>query len=302
MTATQSDAETTWKALIHKLGVWKHGVHRAVHKPLLTLLLLARAQRGESPVLAYSEIEPALRKSLFLFGRPTKQLHPEYPFWYLQNDGFWIVRDAAALPRRTGKDQPTHNALIERQATAEVPMSLWLALTDHPELIALLVRALLDEFWEESQHTAICSEIGLDLSPGREWTDRSPRDPAFRDAVLRAWSRRCAVCGYDGRLGNVPFGIEAAHIHSHCYHGPDVVQNGLALCSLHHKAFDFGAISIDASLRVLVSADVCGGDAVSDTLIRYANRPLVGLVKAEYRPAKVYIEWHADNVFHRPER
>jgi HNH endonuclease len=39
-------------------------------------------------------------------------------------------------------------------------------------------------------------------------------------------------------------GLEAAHIKWFQARGPDVVQNGLALCSLHHKIFDLGAFTV----------------------------------------------------------
>jgi putative restriction endonuclease len=300
--ADRFDAEIRWKQLISRLKTWKSGGQRAVHKPLLTLMLLARAQRGASSSVEYAEIDQPLHELLFQFGPPRKSIHPEYPFWHLQSDEFWVIPAAPVLEPRKKSRQIPKSELLRKHVHGEVPPDLWSALLDHPDLVVLLARALLDEFWEESQHDDICTAIGLDLSPYREWTSRRPRDPAFRDDVLRAWSRRCSVCGYDGRLGNTPFGLEAAHIHSHCFGGPDVIQNGLALCSLHHKAFDFGAISIDRGLRVLVSDDVCGGEAVGDTLLRFANRPLVGLVRDDYRPSERFIDWHAKNVFHSPAR
>lgn len=60
----------------------------------------------------------------------------------------------------------------------------------------------------------------------------------FRQAVVKAYGECCAVCGFDARIVNTPMGIEAAHIQWQAYDGPDVVRNGVALCSLHHVAFD----------------------------------------------------------------
>ena len=48
----------------------------------------------------------------------------------------------------------------------------------------------------------------------------------------------------------VVFGLEAAHITWHAGDGPDLVPNGLVLCTLHHKALDRGA-------------SVWGGDSMS---------------------------------------
>lgn len=59
------------------------------------------------------------------------------------------------------------------------------------------------------------------------------RDPAFRDAVLKAYSGTCCVCGRQLGL------VQAAHIIPHSH--PDCTQgvvNGLALCVEHHKLYD----------------------------------------------------------------
>ena len=53
-------------------------------------------------------------------------------------------------------------------------------------------------------------------------------------------------------------GLEAAHIKWHAYYGPDEVSNGLALCTLHHKASDLGGISLLDDLRLVVSDDLHG--------------------------------------------
>jgi HNH endonuclease len=58
--------------------------------------------------------------------------------------------------------------------------------------------------------------------------------------VLTAYEYRCAVCGFDVRLGSVSIALDAAHIRWHQAGGADLEKNGLALCVLHHKTFDLG--------------------------------------------------------------
>ena len=61
----------------------------------------------------------------------------------------------------------------------------------------------------------------------------------FSLEVRQAYNHRCAFCGTT--LGGVPgirSGIDAAHILAWSKHDLDVVTNGLALCKLHHWAFD----------------------------------------------------------------
>jgi len=55
-----------------------------------------------------------------------------------------------------------------------------------------------------------------------------------------------AVCGFNVRIGNVVVALEAAHIKWHQAGGADIQENGLSLCSLHHKLFDRGAFTVDA--------------------------------------------------------
>ena len=85
---------TTWRQALSDLRTWKRGSTRAVHKPLLTLMLIARASRGEANDVTYAEIAEPLAKLLKEFGPNRTAYHPEFPFWHLRSDGFWVVRDA----------------------------------------------------------------------------------------------------------------------------------------------------------------------------------------------------------------
>jgi putative restriction endonuclease len=71
--------------------------------------------------------------------------------------------------------------------------------------------------------------------------------------VRLAWDRQCALCGYDGQLAGATAVIDAAHVRWFTFDGPDDLDNGLALCVLHHKLFDLGVLGLDLSLQVLVS-------------------------------------------------
>lgn len=63
----------------------------------------------------------------------------------------------------------------------------------------------------------------------------------FSQSVRAAYGYRCAFCGLKlGRLEGVRSGIDAAHILAWSKHELDVLPNGIALCKLHHWAFDAG--------------------------------------------------------------
>jgi putative restriction endonuclease len=75
---------------------------------------------------------------------------------------------------------------------------------------------------------------------------------SFRVRVLRAYQERCALC----RLKREAL-LDAAHIIPDTDPlGLPVVQNGLALCKLHHAAFDQHLIGIRPDLVVQVRPDV----------------------------------------------
>ena len=71
---------------------------------------------------------------------------------------------------------------------------------------------------------------------------------AFRERVVRAYRERCALC----RLRHREL-LDAAHITPDSEDGGDpVISNGLALCKLHHAAFDrsFFAVRPDYVIEV----------------------------------------------------
>jgi putative restriction endonuclease len=62
----------------------------------------------------------------------------------------------------------------------------------------------------------------------------------FRREVLRAYRRRCTVCA----LKRVEL-VQAAHIVEFASDGLEEVTNGLALCAIHHLAYDRNLLGID---------------------------------------------------------
>jgi putative restriction endonuclease len=77
---------------------------------------------------------------------------------------------------------------------------------------------------------------------------RAFRDARFRPLVLQAYSNRCAVCGTALKL------VDAAHIIPVSDpRGDDDVTNGLALCRLHHAAYDTGLIGVRGDYGIVLN-------------------------------------------------
>ena len=80
------------------------------------------------------------------------------------------------------------------------------------------------------------------------------RSRGFRQAIIEAYEYKCSICGLklfspDNHLWEV----EAAHIVPHSENGKDDIWNGLALCHLHHWAFDVGWFCLDDNYQVVTS-------------------------------------------------
>lgn len=74
----------------------------------------------------------------------------------------------------------------------------------------------------------------------------------FRLRVIRAYQERCTVC----RLHHSEL-LDAAHILPDGHpKGDPVVSNGLALCKLHHAAFDSNILGIQQDLVIHIREDV----------------------------------------------
>jgi putative restriction endonuclease len=128
------------------------------------------------------------------------------------------------------------------------------------------------------------------------------RDPQFRLRVLTAYEHRCAICGFDVRLGTIQLGLDAAHIMWHQAGGPAVVQNGLALCTLHHKLFDRGAFTVSPSYTVLLSERLHGTSGFETLLLQYHGHPFRQPQSPDYWPALKFLHWHRTQVFQGPPR
>lgn len=84
---------------------------------------------------------------------------------------------------------------------------------------------------------------------------RAFRDARFRPRVLQAYGNACAVCGTALKL------VDAAHIIPVSDpRGDDEVTNGLALCRLHHAAYDTALLGVRSDYRIIIN------DAVADRL------------------------------------
>lgn len=281
-------------------GITQHRANggRAPHKPLLILLALGSFQRNGTSVLAFTDIEEQLGDLLIECGRPA---NPEYPFFHLRTDGFWTV----TMPDGS-EPEPKRGRLREGAVGAFTP-AFEEALAASPTLIAQVADLLLEREFPRTQHADLLDAVGLEVAWVEPTLERARslrrRDPRFRDQVMFAYQRQCAFCGFDGFMSRSSTGLEAAHVRWWAFDGPDDVSNGLCLCSMHHKLFDLGVLTVNDGHRIAVSGHFLGRSPAAERYVhdldgRPINEPIAGAAPV----ADEHAEWHRAEVFRAPAR
>ena len=296
------------------LNVWHQSGRRAPHKPLLALWAIGRCLRGEPRLAPYKLVDKELADLLRRFGPHRKTIHTEYPFWRMRRDGVWEV-DRPSLVGRTPIGDAHKGDLKRHQICGGLMEADYSMLQMDPSLALRIAENLVVSHFSASLHDAVLEatvtlpdrvfEVEIFVRDELTVSRRRRRDPRFRAKVLEAYGGRCAVCEFAGHIRGEPLAIEAAHIKWHEFRGPDEVENGLALCSLHHALFDKGAYTLlpENEELTLVVADVVAGAGVEPVLRRYHRErlrspPLDGFS----RPHPGFLAWHRREVFQAPEQ
>ncbi|MCC7402852.1 MAG: HNH endonuclease [Bdellovibrionales bacterium] len=291
------------------IRVWSRNGERAPHKPLLLLMALVKLKNQGSSQIAFSDFESNFEKLVEVYGR--RQTDAAYPFSRLPNDNLWQITPTLKDALDSGKK------LREANAQGKFPADLESRLATDHILIDQVINTLLAKHFPETYWGDLISDIealypnpksglpdvGVPLPPDLEPPEsrvavpRAVRDPRFRAEVLNAYRSTCAICGFDGHIGFHPISIEAAHIQWHARLGPDQVPNGLALCAVHHRAFDYGAITVTTSFKIEISP-LYKSDSATDSWLRpFQDHPLRLPHSPEHRPDPTYLDWHRREVF-----
>ncbi len=286
-----------WLERFRRLRQWSQKGQRAPHKPLLVLLALGDVQCGRDRQHSFTDIDERLGSLLRRFGPPRRPA-PEYPFYHLTGDQVWETPGIDAYKSRAGHAMPTRTALLAGTVTGAFPEDLHQLLESDLSLITQVAEELLEKNFPESMHMEILDAVGL----GGLRVRRRSRDASFRPNVLLAYENRCAVCNLDSSLDGLPYLLDAAHIRWHNMEGPDEVSNGLALCALHHRAFDRGAIGVDPNYQVVVSAMAIGGTRHEESLLRFHGRSIRPPYDPAFLPRVEFLQWHSAQVFREPAR
>lgn len=136
-------------------------------------------------------------------------------------------------------------------------------------------------------------DLAVEENPGRSYAFRVVRQRlhqvSFRERVLAAYRRTCSLC----QLRHEEL-LDAAHIIPDGRpRGDPVVPNGLALCKLHHAAFDSNIVGIRPDLVIEIRKDILS--ETDGPILLHGLQGLHGSViavphEARLRPARDRLE------------
>ena len=133
------------------------------------------------------------------------------------------------------------------------------------------------------------------------------RTRGFRQAVIEAYDNRCAVCGLKiFSPDSIFWEVEAAHIVPNSLKGKDDLWNGIALCHLHHWAFDVGWFTIQDDYKIILSPRSNGlpedyGKIGEQHFLQtniYKNRKILLPDRDSIYPHKNSLQWHRENIYY----
>ena len=272
-------------------------------------------------MVPYALVHVELKTLLERFGPRRKSTHTEYPFWRMRKDGIWEIDrpDLVTTNPRSGDAHP--KSLLDHNIHGGLRVEDYVAFQRDRGLAWRIANVLLDAHFPDSYRDDILQATGIDEATGLvrgseedkeageerasyelefEFARRLKRDPGFRPAVLRAYNDKCAVCAFDVRLAGKLTAVEAAHIHWHADAGPARVRNGLALCTLHHRLFDRGVLTLSTDDLTICVAEEAAGSGFEESLGRFHGQlPRVLPRNDRDLPAPQYLRWHYDEVFRR---
>jgi putative restriction endonuclease len=276
------------------IRIWRRGDERAPHKPLLILYAIGKLLRDGTRLVPYAEIDEGLGRLLQEFGRSQSTRGTEYPFWRLQGDGVWEVTNTENITPNTAGDA-SKTDLLESNVSGGFHEEITAQLQNDSTLSIEIVQMMLNKHFPDSIHSEILQAVDIEFPP--QVFETRERFSNFRNSVLKAYEYKCAVCGFDVKLGATSIALEASHIKWKSHSGPNKEVNGLCLCVMHHKLFDLGAFTLSKELHILVSDDVHGSKGLKESLTDFHGEKITLPQRQIYLPNLEFIGWHVREVF-----
>ncbi len=288
----------------------------APHKPLLLLTVIDLIEQGAiqtNQIYPSPQLVETYLKYWACVGSGLPR--PYLPFYHLKTSGFWHLhaqrgQQAVLAAAHTFKAMSQLSTVV---AFANLDDELF-ALLLNPASREVIRQTIIDTYLPEYG-----ADIGRIINESRQVTDveqsllhqarerslpnvdgvsASPiRSAAFRRVVMKLYNYTCAACRVRIITLDGASAVDAAHIIPFAVAHDDNIGNGLALCKLHHWAFDIGMLSLDDRYSLLVSTtfDEKGPAAL---LLRSLRDKSIMLPSAKpFFPALYAMRWHRAKKF-----
>ncbi|MBS1795328.1 MAG: HNH endonuclease [Acidobacteria bacterium] len=239
-----------------------HGIP-APHKPLLLLAVIDLIEQGK---VADNKIRPSTEfvEAFLKYWNLIRSERPRIflPFYHLQTDGFWHLHPT---PHGTIRPFGSMTQTAENVSFASLDEKLFILLAAPKTREIIRHKIILTYFPNEKEifHAAVSEnradfplkKLLLEPDAGRPETspDKPKRSRLFRGLIMRLYNYTCAACRFRLVTLDGMTAVDAAHIVPFSVSRDNAIDNGLALCKLHHWAFDNGLIAIDDDFRLQIS-------------------------------------------------
>jgi predicted restriction endonuclease len=140
--------------LIKNVSVYRGDKGKNPHKALLLICVLEKFKHTQVSSVSYKEIYKPLKELISLYSK-SKVIHPDYPFWYLQNDHLFEVFYKAEPKFRTGKDFPPHAELLKCEVMGKLPFWIEKLLRKDPNTINQLQKIIAAEIINDSLESVL---------------------------------------------------------------------------------------------------------------------------------------------------
>jgi putative restriction endonuclease len=289
--------ESYWLHKLATLRIDRSTNDPAPHKPLLLLVIIEMAEKGEidgrdillSPDLAF-------RFSAFwsvVAHRRKQKPEVRLPFHHLKSSEIWEPLTASGEPspdkRLTTKirldpdfcDCLSGNVFRDRARRLLIETEPYFCPEERAALYGLLqIKPTDHKAAEDKKLYKTNVQVG--------------RDARFRiEVVIVAYKHTCALTGYRMTTTEMESIVDAAHIHEFCASRNNDPCNGIALTKNAHWQFDRGLWSLTDDYRILVnkkkfSEDGLQGQCLGD----FEGRKIFLPSNKSYWPGLGYLELH----------
>ena len=268
----------------------------APHKPLLLLVIMEMAEKGEitSPEVTLSP-DLAFRFSVFWSVVAQRRKQPpevRLPFHHLGSSGMWQPLTSE------GKLSP------DKKLTTMIRLdaSFFDCLADQRfRERARRVIVETEPYFLPEEKTALYTMLQINPTTPhvRENEElykasvQTGREARFRIVVVLAYRHTCGLTGYRMTTLEMDSIVDAAHIHEFRDSRNNDPRNGIALSKNAHWQLDRGLWSLTDDYRVLVNREKFIEDGVpGQRLADFEGRRIFLPSDPKYWPEQTYLDWH----------